>query len=79
MNSKVMSQTMDTTTKILELQIQNLSEAQKIVGIGNEGVANSLAAHRDAAELLKLLSTASGDISSILKGVNMLVDKEHGD
>ena len=79
MNSKVMSQTMSTAKKTLELQTQALSETQKLVGIANAGVANSLAARRDAAELFKLLSTASGDIFKISNGVDTLLDREQGD
>ena len=79
MNSKIMSQTMGTVRKTLELQIQNLSETQKLVGIANEGVANGLAARRDAGELFTLLSTASGDISTILNGIDTLLDRAKGD
>lgn len=70
---------MDTVEKTLELQIQNLSETQKLVGIANEGVANSLAARRNAAELFKVLSTTSEDISNISNGLNTLLDRKQGD
>ena len=74
-----MSQTMDTVEKILELQIQNLSETQRLVGIANEGVANSLAARRDAAELFKALRSASKDNFNISNGLNTLLDGKQGD
>ena len=74
-----MSQTMETVEKTLELQIQNLSETQKIVGVANEAIANSLAARRDAAELFQVLSTASEDIRYISNGLHTLLDGKYGD
>lgn len=70
---------MDAVEKTLELQIQNLSETQKLVGIANEGVANSLAARQNAAELFKLLGTTSEDVSNISNGLNTLLDGKQGD
>ena len=70
---------MDVVEKTLELQIQNLTAAQEIVGIANEGVASSLAVRRDAAELIKILSTASEDIRYFSNGLNKLLDGQQGD
>ena len=74
-----MSQTVDTVERTLQLQIENLSETQKLIGVADEAVANSLAARRDVAELLKVLNTASKDIKYISNGLNTLLDGKEGD
>lgn len=77
----LLSQTTDKVEEILRREIKNLTATQKIVGIANKAVANSLTARRSAAELLRILNSTPQEIRHIQKTVDTLViyeqDSQH--